>query len=103
MSRAEAYEATCEAAKCRGGCLVDGVCTYTVDQESCNRAHNHWCQACSMDVWAYCGPWADCYAVCTGCCTTTDGYCPGHGGPEPPFGVMREDGPCSACAPRPEM
>jgi len=76
---------------------MNGECNYTVTQEACNLDRKPWCQACSLDVWNICAPWADCYAVCTGCCTTTDGKCP-----EAPY-EMRSDGPCAPCEMRPEM
>merc|ERR1712232_576506 len=87
----------CEASGCRGGCLVDGECNYDISQVNCSLQRKPWCQACPISVFNYCFPWADCYAVCSGCCGTASGDCP-----EAPY-KLREDGPCAPCANRPKM
>eukprot|EP00929_Paragymnodinium_shiwhaense_P067182 TRINITY_DN3381_c0_g1_i1.p1 TRINITY_DN3381_c0_g1~~TRINITY_DN3381_c0_g1_i1.p1 ORF type:complete len:316 (-),score=48.62 TRINITY_DN3381_c0_g1_i1:258-1205(-) len=99
MDRQKAAEPTCQNANCSGGCLMDdGVCNFTITEVACNAKRRMWCHACSHDVWLWCGPWADCYSMCTGCCMGTAwGSCP-----EEPTS-MNVDGGCSACGGRPAM
>lgn len=93
--RAEAADATCEASGCRGGCLMGDECVYNISQVDCNRQRKTWCQACSIAVFDMCYEWADCYAVCSGCCGTATGDCPVA--PYP----MNIEGPCAPCEHRP--
>lgn len=96
-NRAEAVEAECEAMGCRGGCLVNGECTYTISQESCTLERKTWCQACPIATFNFCFAWADCYSVCTGCCASESFGCP-----ESPYQMITK-GACSPCQNRPEM
>eukprot|EP00929_Paragymnodinium_shiwhaense_P039000 TRINITY_DN20522_c0_g1_i2.p1 TRINITY_DN20522_c0_g1~~TRINITY_DN20522_c0_g1_i2.p1 ORF type:complete len:318 (+),score=15.13 TRINITY_DN20522_c0_g1_i2:287-1240(+) len=67
----------CRAASCSGGCLVGGICDYSISETACFAQQDIYCQACPAQLWQVCAPYAYCYGMCDeGCCRDSRGGCP---------------------------